>query len=669
MKKEINSKHHCNSILILNIPNSISEEEIEQNFQIFEEIQQSIFLPQLKDEKRKALITFKSELSVDNALKGGERIQLLDSIVKVQVLNEAEVRKLIQSGSGSSNSIEKIIDSNKQSKKFNTIDGFFNKIESPYKKKMYKDSDQESEYVDNPAKLRIKKIRRNQSKRHFIPSWIRDDEFYSYQYDTKIFRLVAPGQAGIYCNLCSKYQRATGGEYITQPAYPIRIDGLRVHRDSTIHSASIVKEKERLDSMITKDNQKVDIKRKNAATKMVKIVHWTAIQEFSQRKIPDLIRLIDRISENKQLSEFGHFSSFSLYGFMKIIGEYYINRESKRISDAGIWAAMLDDSKDVSDIEQLVIVVRYLDDNLNIQTNFINISDLGPDGTKANNLIKKFSSICKNLNLKLNNLISITSNGASSFTGVQNGMVAQLQVKFPQILPIKCYNHRLQSALKDSIEDANNNVLLEVITTVVQLCSYYHNSPKRLQDLKQSCTSLGMKMLKLQRPTITRWSSHFKAVNSTLHNLPAILNHLTRQPAKDSIAKSFLAKITLKSFPLRLFTLKIILSEIHHTASYFQKNGLLFGEKQPNIQALMDILLLMANGNQISIEVGSNWELFEEKWGQFNEDDDLQIIEWSEPYISSLINNLTNRFPKEEILSAFNIFNPIKIPTDPNLRI
>ncbi|KAA6377118.1 MAG: hypothetical protein EZS28_027353 [Streblomastix strix] len=101
--------------------------------------------------------------------------------------------------------------------------------------------------------------------------------------------------------------RATSGEYITQQVYPVRIDGLLVHRDSTVHSDSIVNEKERLDSMITKDNEKVDIKRKNAATKMVKIVHWTAIQEFSQSKIPDLIRVIDIISENKQLSEFGHF--------------------------------------------------------------------------------------------------------------------------------------------------------------------------------------------------------------------------------------------------------------------------------------------------------------------------------------------------------------------------
>ncbi|KAA6366015.1 MAG: hypothetical protein EZS28_038458 [Streblomastix strix] len=130
---------------------------------------------------------------------------------------------------------------------------------------------------------------------------------------------------------------------------------------------------------------------------------------------------------------------------MKIIREYYINRESKRISDAGLWAAMLDYSNDISDIEELVIAVRYLDDNLNIQTNFINISDLGPEGTKANNLIKKFSSICKNLNLKLNNLISITSDGASSFTGVLNGMVAQLQKILSQMqLIMSCWKLQQQ---------------------------------------------------------------------------------------------------------------------------------------------------------------------------------------------------------------------------------
>ncbi|KAA6398851.1 MAG: hypothetical protein EZS28_005620 [Streblomastix strix] len=172
MKKEIDSKHHLSSLLTSNVPNSLSEEEIEQNLQIFGEIQQSIFLPQLKEEQKKTLIIFKSELSVDSALKGGERIQLLDSLVKMQVLNEAEVRKLMQSGCNSNNSKEKIINSNIQSKKVNTIDGYFNKIESPEKKKLF----------------------------------------------------AALGQDGVYCNLCCKYQRATGEVYVTQPAYPVRID-------------------------------------------------------------------------------------------------------------------------------------------------------------------------------------------------------------------------------------------------------------------------------------------------------------------------------------------------------------------------------------------------------------------------------------------------------------
>lgn len=84
------------------------------------------------------------------------------------------------------------------------------------------------------------------------------------------------------------------------------------------------------------------------------------------------------------------------------------------------------------------------------------------------------------MNLNLNNLISITTDGASSFTGKNKGMIALLKQEYPQLMQISWSNHKLQTALKAAIEDKKSIMMKKAIGIVENIYHYYHGSPKRL---------------------------------------------------------------------------------------------------------------------------------------------------------------------------------------------
>ncbi|KAA6359368.1 MAG: hypothetical protein EZS28_045105 [Streblomastix strix] len=123
----------------------------------------------------------------------------------------------------------------------------------------------------------------------------------------------------------------------------------------------------------------------------------------------------------------------------KILGE---------IRSSLFFSILIDDTCDVSQIEQFCLTIRYLDENAVIKNAFIQLRDLGKDGGSADNLKQNLLKILEEKQLDLNKAVGISAVGASTFQGKLNGMIKQLQNQWNQIISTHCCCHKLQLALK-----------------------------------------------------------------------------------------------------------------------------------------------------------------------------------------------------------------------------
>ncbi|KAA6402161.1 MAG: hypothetical protein EZS28_002310 [Streblomastix strix] len=312
---------------------------------------------------------------------------------------------------------------------------------------------------------------------------------------------------------------------------------------------------------------------------------------------PELIaQLIDQYAVVQDLSQFGHFLPKSLYVFIRIIGSYFIDEEVEYVNKVKCWSDMTDDSKNISEIEQMAILIKYIDEYGEIHTKI------------------------QRLGLRLKDCVSITTEGAPAFIGIENSMLTKLLQMYPQILPNSYINFRLQNVLKQSIEDEHCEPLLSASGSIEDVYHNYHKSTKRLEALKTLFIQADEIMISLKRLTITRWSSHYSAVTALLLDLLFILKRLKafkKFTPKDTSSAEFLSKISSKKFTIKFLTLQTVLKEVIKTSAYFQKNFIEFGEAFPRVNALKEQMNLLVSGDSVFKNYSKIWAEFEESWGEF----------------------------------------------------
>ncbi len=191
---------------------------------------------------------------------------------------------------------------------------------------------------------------------------------------------------------------------------------------------------------------------------------------------------------------------------------------------------MVDETTDLSNTEQMVFCLRYVDDQFDVHEEVIGLYSLV--STSADSIVFTIKDILLQLNLRLDMCRGQCYDGASTMSGRRSGVSTQIAGIEPRALYTHCYGHALNLAIQDAIKGVK--IMADALETVYEITKLIKKSPKRqsifkaIKNLEEVTTgSIGIRIL-----CPTRWTVRAEALASITENYNTL--QLTWDVAKDA---------------------------------------------------------------------------------------------------------------------------------------
>jgi len=157
---------------------------------------------------------------------------------------------------------------------------------------------------------------------------------------------------------------------------------------------------------------------------------------------------------------------------------------SAKIQDAVYYSIMADET-DVSNKEQIVICIRWVDNNLVAHEDFIGLHPL--HRTDANTITNLLKDILLRLNLCIDNARGQCYDGAAAMAGAKSGVATRFKEMNEKCLYTHCYGHALNLAVGDSIKKVS--CLSDTFCAASEICKLVKKSLQRntkLHELRET---------------------------------------------------------------------------------------------------------------------------------------------------------------------------------------
>ena len=163
---------------------------------------------------------------------------------------------------------------------------------------------------------------------------------------------------------------------------------------------------------------------------------------------------------------------------MKIMALQVLTEFAQNIQSADFYSIMGDEATDISNVSQLVICLRWVDDDLVAHDEFIGLKEM--PCTNADSIVNELKDVLLRMNVRLNKCRGQCYDGCSTMTGNKNGVVLQIKQEELRALYTHCYAHSLNLAVGDTMR---NCYLLQ---RTIELTKLVKKSPKRDSKLKKN---------------------------------------------------------------------------------------------------------------------------------------------------------------------------------------
>ena len=168
------------------------------------------------------------------------------------------------------------------------------------------------------------------------------------------------------------------------------------------------------------------------------------------------------------------------------VGKYIIDNLSREIRESKYFSVIADEAADISNKENLSIVVRFVDNNQTICEEFagFHLCEEGTTGLAIKNLIINAAT---ELGISMNDCGGQCYDGAGNMAGRLNGASSLIKADHDKAIYVHCMNHRLNLCIADT---CSLPLVREMMATVRKLSEFFNNSPKRQQYLIKSIKEL-----------------------------------------------------------------------------------------------------------------------------------------------------------------------------------
>jgi len=139
-----------------------------------------------------------------------------------------------------------------------------------------------------------------------------------------------------------------------------------------------------------------------------------------------------------------------------------------RIHNSSFFTIMADETTDVSNREQVTIILRWVDDSdFSVNEDFVGLYAV--PSIDSNTLVSIIKDTLLWFNLPLSKARGQCYDAAANMSGIRNGVAAQLRKEEARAVYTHCYGHSLNLAAADAIK--NSRVMKSALDTTYEISS------------------------------------------------------------------------------------------------------------------------------------------------------------------------------------------------------
>ena len=193
---------------------------------------------------------------------------------------------------------------------------------------------------------------------------------------------------------------------------------------------------------------------------------------------------------------------------------------SQNIQNAVIYTILADESADVSNKEQVVVCIRWVDDQLSVHEEFVGIKPV--DRTTAEDIVNVLSQTLVEMHLKIADCRGQCYDGASTMSGSVSGVATRIKAINSKCLYTHCYGHVLNLGVKDACK--NVKCLNDTFDTAAEICKLVKLSPQRDTHLRKIRKETENEDAGVHAFCPTRWTVRGKTLDALLNNHKELLD-------------------------------------------------------------------------------------------------------------------------------------------------
>ena len=486
--------------------------------------------------------------------------------------------------------------------------------------------------------------------------------------------------------LFSRYARSgtplqrTGGAWITKPFnnWKEALENMRAHSHSDVHiqacAADLAVATTLRDGTIFEQIQNVSeqqrVKNRTAIKVLLRCTHFLTLHHIAHTtnfdKIVDLIVSCGGHHLQVFLESAGknavYTSKDSVVQFVEALGQRVLEFLLKRLRQAPFYSLMADKFTDITTVEELSIYCRWVEDGLPVE-HFLHIIPLTKDDPKT--IYTTLVDVFRVKDSPLSKLVGMGFDGAATFSGKRNGVHSLLKKNFPHALYVHCHCHLLQLAC---VQAANHTRgIKHVYTTLTTLWKYFHYFPKRTERLKVVQRVLDLPELKMIKPSDTCWLAHERCVEAVKERYCAIVHALnniyyeTNEPEALGISKTLCKKSSITA----IYLLDYVLPQVAKLSKTLQAERLDLTVVSALVESVLHSLddALLPTANWV-LELIDAHDQLDDATGIKVTPDDISSFQKNvaQSFAVDLKNNISSHFASQDVVSAFSVFNPQKMP-------
>ena len=144
----------------------------------------------------------------------------------------------------------------------------------------------------------------------------------------------------------------------------------------------------------------------------------------------------------------------------------------KDIKEAKFFSVLADEATDCANMEQMAVVLRFVDNSLKIREEFMGFVSC-KEGLSGETLSQNITNFLSSIGLRMEDCRGQGYNGAGNMAGKLSGFAARIQRSFEKALYVHCGSHVLNLCVASS---CTVPIVREMMDNVRSVSDFFNNS-------------------------------------------------------------------------------------------------------------------------------------------------------------------------------------------------